>query len=354
MLGEGIVIEENGSRGAQAALEAATKSHPFSVNRPYAIIALLIFGGYMALAIGLYFWRGIYFRPDMWAIALFVAAIVFGQWKTFLRDWIPVVLLLFGYEFMRGIAGQMMEADHYKGVHVTELLTAERALFGGTLPTLWLQDKLYTPGIIHWYDVLAVLIYALHFVFPLVFAFMLWVGSKERFWQFSLTFLLMNYTAFAFYLAYPTASPWVADEWGYIHGVVMPFDQAIHVLVPQVSHTFNTLEIWGKLSGNPVAALPSLHAAYPWLVLLFAVKFFGRPGLLFLAYNVALWFTVVYLGHHWVVDILAGMAWATACYILVQLLWPRIVGGLRVPFLRRTSPLGSGHSGDGGGGPNLP
>lgn len=347
------MIEDNEVRGAQAVLDSVPKSRQISARRPFAAIAIIIFVGYMALAIGLYFWRGIYFRPDTWAILLFVGALFLGQWKKFLRDWVPVVMLLFGYEFMRGIAGQMMEADHYQGVHVTELLTAEKMLFGGTLPPLWLQDKLFVPGVVHWYDVMAVLIYALHFVFPFVFAFMLWVGSKERFWQFSLTFLLMNYTAFAFYLLYPTASPWVADEWGYIHGIVMPFDQAIHVLVPQASSTFNTIEIWGKLSGNPVAALPSLHAAYPWLVLLFAVKFFGRPGLLFLAYNVALWFTVVYLGHHWVVDILAGMAWATACFILVQLLWPRIVSGFRIPFLRRLNPAGGGRTGSDGG-RNLP
>lgn len=225
--------------------EDAPKSR-LSVQRPFAVIALFLFVGYMAVAIWLYFWRGIYFRPDMWAIFLFVSAILLGQWKKFLRDWIPVVFLLFGYEFMRGIAGQMLEASHYKSVHVTELINAERTLFGGTLPTLWLQSKLYTPGVIHWYDVMAVLIYALHFVFPLAFAFMLWVGSKERFWQFSLAFLLMNYSAFVFFLFCPTAAPWVASEWNYIHGVVMPFDQAIHILVPHASSTFNTLEIWGN------------------------------------------------------------------------------------------------------------
>src|SRR5918998_395447 len=80
-------------------------------------------------------------------VLLFVGAILLGRWKAFLRDWVPVVMLIFGYEFMRGIAGQMVN-DQIRGegrsvVHVQELIDADRAMFGGTLPTHWLQDRFY-------------------------------------------------------------------------------------------------------------------------------------------------------------------------------------------------------------------
>jgi membrane-associated phospholipid phosphatase len=81
---------------------------------------------------------------------------------------------------------------------------------------------------------------------------------------------------------------------------------------------------------NPAAALPSLHAAYPWLVLLFAVRFFGKRGWLFLIYNAAVWFSIVYLAQHWVVDIFAGIAWATASFLLVDAFWSRMLAGNRV------------------------
>jgi len=61
------------------------------------------------------------------------------------------------------------------------------------------------------------------------------------------------------------------------------------------------------------------------LVLLFAVKYFGRKGLVVIAYNVALWFAVVYLANHWVVDILAGIAWATLAFVLVDWGWDRVL-----------------------------
>ena len=304
-------------------------------HRSYTTLVVVIFAAYMAVAIGLYAWRGAYFAPDRWAILLFLGAVVLGQWKAFLRDWVPVVMLIFGYEFMRGIAGQMvndqMQAEGREIVHVQELIDADRALFGGTLPTHWLQDKLYVEGQVHWYDYVALLFYALHFVFPLLFAFVLWLRRKEEFWQFSLTFLLMTYVAFAFFLFYPAAPPWLAEKWGFVRDIEWPASQAYRALVPERYDNFDTVQIWSKASGNAVAAMPSLHAGFPWLVLLYAVKFFGRRGLVFFAYSPVLWFSVVYLGHHWVIDLIAGIIWATVCYVAVQLAWPRLARGFSVP-----------------------
>lgn len=303
------------------------------------VIALL-FLAFMGIGLGLILWRGTWITPDRWALFLLIGAIIAGQGLAFVRDWVPVVLLIFGYEFMRGIAGEMVR-EQGRTVHLGELIQADRVMFGGELPTLWIQDKLYTVGTVHWYDYLAVAMYALHFVFPLVFAFILWLGRKERFWQFSLAFLLMTYAAFAFFLFYPAAPPWLAQEWNRIHGVQWPATQTWQALAPERFDDFDTYQIWNKASGNAVAAFPSLHAGFPWLTLLFAVKFFGWRGLVFIVYNVALWFSVVYLGHHWVIDIVGGMAWATICFVIVVYAWPWLMRGVINPIpglVRRLKP----------------
>jgi hypothetical protein len=214
--------------------------------------------------------------------------------------------------------------EQHRTIHVTPMITADRWLFFGHLPTLWLQKKLYVPGTVHWYDVLAMVMYIMHFVFPLIFAFIVWIGNKRRFWEFSITFLLMSYLGFTLYLLYPAAPPWMASDWGVIHGVQLPFDQAYHALVPHQYDNFNMVQIWNEAGGNPVAAMPSLHAAYPWITMLFAVKFFGKRGLLLIPYNMALWFAVVYLGDHYVIDIIAGIALATTTFVVMQLVWPRL------------------------------
>ncbi len=316
-------------------------------RRPYAYMVGGMLALYLTFAGGLYLWRGTYFAPDLpdtWALVLLIGALLLGRWKAFVRDWVPFVALVFGYELLRGFAGTVVGGDALTqtthvpaGVQITWLIDADKALFRGHVPTQWLQEKLYVPGTVHWYDTLALAMYSLHFALPLVFGFVLWVGNRERFWQFSVTLLFMSYTTFAIFLLVPTGPPWLAAQWGLVSGVRDPFDQAIRAMLPHQFRQFDTLTIWTKASPNPVAAFPSLHAAFPWLVLLFSVKYFGRKGWLFLIYNALVWFSVVYLAQHWVVDIPAGMAWATGSFFVVQWAWPRTMVALRDrrPALKR-------------------
>jgi hypothetical protein len=207
-----------------------------AVQRSYTTLVVVIFLAYLAVGAGLYIWRGAYFTPDRWLILLLIGAVVMGRAMAFLRDWVPVVFLIAGYEFMRKLAGQLVN-EQGRHVHVRDLIDADRAIFGGHLPTLWLQGKLYVPGQVHGYDYVALLFYSLHFVFPLAFAFMLWLTRKERFWQFSLTFLLMTYAAFAFFLYYPAAPPWLAERWGFVKGVQWPAQQAYQAMPARTSTT---------------------------------------------------------------------------------------------------------------------
>jgi hypothetical protein len=73
-----------------------------------------------------------------------------------------------------------------------------------------------------------------------------------------------------------------------------------------------------QINPNQVAAFPSLHAGFPFLAFLFARRAFGRIGWSMLAYSACVWFAIVYLADHYVVDILGGLAYASAAYWLVM------------------------------------
>jgi membrane-associated phospholipid phosphatase len=292
---------------------------------PLLVAAGAIIAGYVFFAAMLYLWRGTYFAPDppdSWAALLLVVAIALGQWRRFLRDWIPFVALLFGYEVLRGFTGTVVTGEgltpsSHGAVRWHFLLVFDQWIAGGTPLTLRLQQALYRPGRVMWYDIVAGFIYSLHFALPLLFGFLLWYRNPPRFRQFTVTLLAMTYATFVVFLLVPTAPPWLLGLWGKLPGVADPLATTVNAALPQRFAHFDALTIWTKASPDPVAAFPSLHAAYPWLIFLCSLQVFGKRGWFLLLYNGLVWFSVVYLGQHWIADVLAGIAWATAAFVIV-------------------------------------
>jgi membrane-associated phospholipid phosphatase len=82
--------------------------------------------------------------------------------------------------------------------------------------------------------------------------------------------------------------------------------------------------LFALIEPNPFAAFPSLHAAYPWLVSLYSIKIKRIKALPILIIPFGVCFNAVYLGEHYVIDILAGVAYATATFFLVEKLVTRL------------------------------
>ena len=316
-----------------------------SVVQSRAIVALFV----VYLLVGAllsYFRGGTFLTPDRIGILLLAGAIVVGQGKSFVRDWGPFLLLFFGYEMMRGVADNMADlGDYTAGNHgrilVQSLIDADKAMFFGHIPTIWLQDRLYDPGVTHWYDTASALVYLLHFVLPLGFGFALWLRDRSMFRRFTLMLLAMSYGAFIFFLLVPAAPPWLAAEWGYIDNIDRPSQAAYKTFLPDRWQDYDTFKLWTAASPNPVAALPSLHAAFPWLVLLAACTTFRWWGMLLVPYNLAVWFAVMYLSQHWFIDVVAGVVWATAIWALFMwiLVWRhRAQAGHDPPEMFATPP----------------
>jgi hypothetical protein len=106
------------------------------------------------------------------------------------------------------------------------------------------------------------------------------------------------------YAAVPTAPPWWASEEGHT-------DAKVRRIMVEVGE-----EEWGKawpvlydaLGGNPWAAMPSLHFATSLMAALLLTELDPRAGAAGWAYAGTLGFALVYLGEHYVVDLLAGAA----------------------------------------------
>jgi len=54
--------------------------------------------------------------------------------------------------------------------------------------------------------------------------------------------------------------------------------------------------------------MPSLHSSYPVIVLYYSLKNkLGKANIFFVIVMVGIWFSAVYLSHHYIVDVLAGI-----------------------------------------------
>lgn len=266
--------------------------------------------------------------PDYLIPPLLLIAVALGRGWPFLLDWGPFLLLLALWQASAGLA-----AEVGRPVHVQELAQADRMLFFGQLPTVWLQERLFDSSRVRWYDWVATGQHAAHFALPIAVGMVIWLRNRRDYWRYHLSVLALFMTGFLIYILYPAAPPWMAAG----AGAIPPVDRI-------VSHTLGSLPaaeplglVYTRFSANPVAAMPSLHAAIPMLITLVLVRLYGRRALVALVYPVVMGFNLVYLGEHYVVDIIAGYLVGIWAFLLVWVLprWlPEAPIGLRLPEWR--------------------
>lgn len=239
------------------------------------------------------------------------------QHLAFLRDWLPVVLLLLVYNLSRG------SADNFAPVHAVQLVHADLALTGwltgGVVPTVWLQQHLYDRGVVHWWEIGTSLVYFSHFVASLTIAVVLWLRSRAAWGRYMRRFFTLCLAGLVTYFIYPAAPPW----WAALpeHGALIePVERiSTHGWQAMGLHSAgNTLNALQVEAGNPVAAMPSLHTAFALFVVAFFLPVVRRRWWpLLLAYPLAMTFTLVYSAEHYVIDVLVGWVYVGGTFLAV-------------------------------------
>jgi hypothetical protein len=236
--------------------------------------------------------------------------------RRFLMDWLPLLVIAAGYDTVRAQAPDLLTR-----AIVRPQLRFDEIVFGGTAPTVQLQRWLdVRPGRVHWWDYVAWLVYLSHFVVTLAVAAFLYVASRARFKRLATLIVTVSVAAFVTYFIIPAEPPWLASR----HGALPPTTRVVHDIwsnlsLPGVAKVFNGES---KLA-NPVAALPSLHAAWPFMVLLFLWPVLRRGRWLLVGYNALMVFVLVYGAEHYVSDILLGWLYATVVFVGWSRYWAR-------------------------------
>jgi membrane-associated phospholipid phosphatase len=198
-------------------------------------------------------------------------------------------------------------------LHLADLADLEASLFGGTIPTIWLQDRLFDPGRLNAIDWFATQMHWSYFFVPHIMTILVFFFWPQHFERQALTIAGVFLMGLAIYYTAPAAPPWYAAQVGELPQVFRIMDDVGAQSGPVYSTGYNA---FGQT--NPVAAIPSLHMAVTFSLVLLARHISPRLALGMLVYSVAMGFSLVYLGEHYVVDLLLGVVLAAIIYLLVE------------------------------------
>ncbi len=181
-------------------------------------------------------------------------------------------------------------------------ITIDRALGLGRLPNARLQRALSRFGRVGTLDRFLTWVHWLWFLEPYIALVWILVRHPERFPRAARQLAAVFDIGCVGYFALPTAPPWWASEQG------LTDEEVRRIMVGVGEETWRSAwpAMYGALGGNPWAAMPSLHFATSTMAAISLSEAGRTEGALGWGYAVTLGFALVYLGEHYVTDLIAG------------------------------------------------
>jgi hypothetical protein len=228
------------------------------------------------------------------------------------RDFAPFAVGVLTYESARTLAHRINPDPFYR-----PQIDADKVIGLGRVPTVRLQGWLYdgTPRL---FERSLDTVHDWYFGFLLTALFLLWLECRRGYLRAVAAALACAFAAVVGFVAFPAAPPWLAA----CHHLVGPLER-IREHGHQCPRALTDPSLVSRLfDDNPVAAIPSLHGAWSTLTALIIWRWRRRLWPLGVAYALVQQFAVVYLGEHYVIDILLGDALALLMWWLTGRLVP--------------------------------
>jgi hypothetical protein len=181
-------------------------------------------------------------------------------------------------------------------------IVLDRALGGGRLPNARLQRALSRVRHVKVLDRFLTWTHWLWFFEPYLALALILVRHNNRFPRSARQLAAVFDIGCAVYFAAPTAPPWWSSEQG------LTGEEVRRIMVEVGEETWGSAwpTMYDALGGNPWAAMPSLHFATALMAALLLSEAGPVEGAVGWSYALTLGFALVYLGEHYVTDLVAG------------------------------------------------
>jgi hypothetical protein len=232
--------------------------------------------------------------------------LILGIGNKFLLDWFLFLSVIYLSDTLRGLIYYLINRFELP-VYCEYVFTLEKSLFGA-IPSVSLQNIFLKNGQFTWLEKACTFLHGTHFIAFIIIGFFIWLKDSKLFARFKVSFYILLTAGMSLYALIPTAPPWMASQIFGLLPSLVHFNLELYTMyLPDLTAGFNT---------NPVAAMPSLHAAFPFLCSLLLWSKYKFKAFPFYIYTGLLLFTIVYTGDHYVVDIISGMIIAWISFII--------------------------------------
>ena len=259
-------------------------------------------------------------RAYHWFMLVIIPAALMSaeRGRRFFMNLTPLFAFWLVYDRLR-----LVQPLLYARVMVKHPFDLERWAFGwlanGSVPahaaSAWLSG--HSGALVRAVEWIAQIVYFSHlFVVPLVILSFWALGySRERyrgaFCRHLRAFTLLNFAAIVVYLLLPVAPPW----WVTLNGMARPTAELVAQVNIATAMPGTLIQGMIRNASQWFAAMPSLHGAYPVLLLLLFPRKRNRLALAGIGvYACAMWTATIVLNQHYVIDLVAGALLALAAW----------------------------------------
>ncbi|KAF9112082.1 Aureobasidin resistance protein Aur1 [Mortierella sp. AM989] len=206
----------------------------------------------------------------------------------------------------------------------TSVLPAlENILYGGNISEMLAQTTSPLKDLLAWmpYGVL-------HFALPFITAVLIVIfGPPGTLPVFARTFGYMNLAGVLTQLLFPCAPPWYETNYGALEPATYSMPGSPGGLA-RVDEILGLDMYKSTFTASPLVfgAFPSLHSACAWQLAFFLVFIFGPRSIPFVVgYVFWIWWATMYLGHHYVVDLVGGAGYAVVAFWIGSFFLPSVL-----------------------------
>lgn len=225
------------------------------------------------------------FLPTLFFLGTVPIIAFLGSSKEMVKYWVSFISILLSYEALQGTVGSLAASTG-----VFAIYNVDKMIWGFDV-TGWIQTAFKSPAM----TAVTSFFYTLHFPLIIATSLIVWYAKRPLFGKYVTAMVLTSYAALVTFIVLPTAPPWY-------QGVAANLYQSAYVSVlPQ-----GVMSIQSLIEADKFAAFPSLHAAYAIIFSYFMIKIDRRLALVAIPITVAILFSTLYLGQHYLIDLIGG------------------------------------------------